>query len=220
MDLPPLPPDDVLATPARARLFQALAALRRPATTAELAERTGRHPNTTRVQLNELAEAGLIESRTVRRPMGRPRHEWVIAPGAHPGGERPQAHRQLSAWLARALRDPDEVEAVGRGIGHELAPEHAGRPLDDAMQDALTALGFAPRRRAPSRARVDYVLGNCPYRDAVAQNPAVVCRLHQGITRGLLDRLEPGAALVEFVAEDPYAAGCLIAIAPAPRPGE
>ena len=43
----------------------------------------------------------------------------------------------------------------------------AGGP--DAMRDALSALGFAPRAE-PLAEGVRYVLGNCPYRDAVAQN--------------------------------------------------
>lgn len=54
-------------------------------------------------------------------------------------------------------------------------------------------------RRAPSL-----------YRDAVRQNQAVVCRLHRGITTGLVERIDPRARLEGFVAKDPYAAGCLI----------
>ena len=81
------------------------------------------------------------------------------------------------------------------------------------MQDALTALGFAPQPEpdAPERAR--FVLGNCPYRDAVRENPQAVCTLHRGITRGLLDRLDPTATLAGFVAKDPDSAGCLIELA-------
>lgn len=34
--------------------------------------------------------------------------------------------------------------------------------------------------------------------------------LHKGITSGLFDWLDPGAKLVDFVAKDPYDAGCLV----------
>src|SRR5215211_1341672 len=61
MEVPPTPEDDVLAVPLRARLFEALGALRRPATTQELAAEVRRHPNSTRAQLQRLADAGLIE---------------------------------------------------------------------------------------------------------------------------------------------------------------
>lgn len=206
----PQPPDhELLAEPIRARLLRALAGLRRPASTQELASAVGRHPNTVRVQLGRLAAAGLLESRTVRQARGRPRQQWAIAAGARPA---PQAYAQLAEWLARAIERGGrlaELEEDGRAIGRELAPDRAG---PDGMRDALAALGFAPRAE-PLPGGVRYVLGNCPYRDAVARNQAVVCNLHRGITAGLLDRLDAGARLTGFVAKDPYEAGCLIDIA-------
>jgi predicted ArsR family transcriptional regulator len=134
--------------------------------------------------------------------------------GRGPGGaaRRPQAYGQLAEWLARAIGRSGrmaDIEEGGREIGRELAPDGAG---PDALRDALAALGFAPRQEATGDG-VRYVLGNCPYRDAVAQNRTLVCNLHRGITAGLLDRLDPSAELAGFVAKDPYEAGCLIEIA-------
>jgi hypothetical protein len=54
------------------------------------------------------------------------------------------------------------------------------------------------------------VLGNCPNRDAVREHPPAICTLHRGITQGLLDRLDSAARLTDFVAQDPYAAGCIV----------
>jgi predicted ArsR family transcriptional regulator len=211
MDVPQPPEHDLLAEPVRARLVRALAGLRRPATTQELAAIVRRHPNTVRVQLARLAAAGLIESRTVAQARGRPRHHWAIASEARPAGHAPQAYGQLAEWLARALARTGrtaDVEEAGREIGREIAPAGAG---PDAMSDALAALGFAPRAESlPGGVR--YVLGNCPYRDAVAQNQALVCNLHRGMTAGLLDRLDPAARLSAFVPKDPYEAGCLIEV--------
>jgi predicted ArsR family transcriptional regulator len=225
MDIPPTAHNDVLAQSIRARLFQVLAELRRPATTQELAARVGRHPNTVRVQLQRLSDAGLLERRRARQARGRPRQEWAIAVSARPAGQRPQAHEQLSQWLARAIGKTgqlEDIEAAGREIGREIAPEQQGRAVVDALQDALTALGFAPKRRPLDGGDVRYVLGNCPYREAVAQNQPVVCTLHRGMTKGMLDRLDRTAKLADFVAKDPYSAGCLIDItlAPAGRRGE
>jgi predicted ArsR family transcriptional regulator len=211
MDLPQPPEPDLLAEPIRARLLRALAELRRPASTQELAAIVHRHPNSVRVQLARLAAAGLLESRTVAQARGRPRHQWAVSSEARPAGHAPQAYGQLAEWLARAIGRTGrlaDIEAGGRDIGREIAPEGAGA---DAMRDALAALGFAPRAE-PLAGGVRYVLGNCPYRDAVAQNQAVICNLHRGITEGLLDRLDPAARLSAFVAENPYEAGCLIEI--------
>ena len=79
------------------------------------------------------------------------------------------------------------------------------------MGRTLTALGFAPQRET-TQGRVAFRLGNCPYRDAVHENQPVVCALHRGLTRGLLDQLDPAARLTDFVANDPDRAGCLIEV--------
>ena len=213
MEIPATSVEDVLALPIRARLFAALSDLRRPGTTRELADRVGRHPNTVRVQLGQLLDAGLVERRTTRQTRGRPRDEWAIAREAKPAGQPPQAHGQLSHWLARALGasgDFERIERSGREIGREIAPEARGRGLAETMQDTLTSLGFTPARERPAPDRLRYVLGNCPYRDAVRQNQPAVCTLHRGITSGLLDRLDPQARLADFVAKDPDTAGCVI----------
>jgi predicted ArsR family transcriptional regulator len=79
------------------------------------------------------------------------------------------------------------------------------------MGRTLTALGFAPQRE-PAKGRVSFRLGNCPYREAVRANQPVVCALHRGLTRGLLDQLDGAARLADFVPKDPARAGCLIEV--------
>src|SRR3954452_23510619 len=215
MEIPSTSQDDVLAVPIRARLFDALGALRRPATTQELAALVERHPNSVRIHLQSLADAGLLERRVTRQARGRPRDHWAIAQDARPAGRAPEAYIQLSRWLARAAGAAGDfagIERAGRDIGRELAPELGSPAADVAMQDALTALGFAPRPERPAPDRLGFVLANCPYRDAVRQNQPAVCTLHKGITAGLLDRLAPKARLADFVAKDPHVAGCLIEV--------
>lgn len=214
MDLPTGAGHDVLAQPTRARLFSLLDELKRPASTEELAQELGLHPNGVRVHLERLLEAELVARTRSPRPRGRPRDEWSIAPDARPGGESPNAYGDLVRWLARAiparqsrLRD---VEAAGREIGRELAPK-AAVPADVAMRSALSALGFQPELDM-KQGTLACTLGNCPYRDAVRENQEVVCTLHRGLTRGLLDIIDPKAKLTSFVPRDPDAAGCLIEV--------
>jgi predicted ArsR family transcriptional regulator len=218
MDLYPEATDDVLALPLPAQLFRELTALRRAASTQELAQRLGRHPNTVRVQLRRLADAGLVERRVYRQARGRPRDCWAVSPDAAPGGRPPEAYGQLSRWLTQAVGtrgDLAAIEAIGRRIGRELAPAADHRGLGEALADALAALGFAPRREPRRNGGLLLRLRNCPYRDAVAQNPPVVCTLHRGLTLGLLEALEPDARLAGFVPKDPRVAGCEVAVAAA-----
>lgn len=206
-------PDDPLAQPTRARLFALLCELRRPASTEELAKRLRLHPNGIRVHLDRLRDEGMVARERGRQPRGRPRDMWLISPDATPAGGAPTGYAQLGRWLARAITPGNmtlrKIESTGRQIGRELAPDARGG-AEENLHAALAALGFQPRRESHTRKRLTYRLCNCPYREAARENPQVVCGLHRGITRGLLDELDPGSKLTAFVPQDPSRAGCLI----------
>jgi len=215
VDLPlAVSPGDVLAQPTRGRLFSLLAELKRPAGTAELAERLDLHPNGVRLHLERLREAGLVTRTRAAQPRGRPRDAWSIAPEARPGGDPPHAYADLGRWLARAIAPRPgrlrDVEATGREIGREIAPTDRQGGAAGALHATLIALGFQPRAERRTGGRLVFCLDNCPYRDAVRENQDVICTLHRGLTRGLIDVLEPSAKLADFVPRDPDEAGCLI----------
>ena len=207
-------PDEELAQPTRARLFGVLSELRRPAGTEELAERLALHPNGVRVHLERLRKAGLVARERTRQARGRPRDMWSIAPDARPGGQPPSAYVDLGRWLARAISARKTslraVEATGREIGRDLAPEGGACSAEERMHAALVSLGFQPKREVDPAGRLTYRLCNCPYRDAVGESQQIVCTLHRGMTRGLLDAVSPETKLAAFVPRDPYAAGCEI----------
>jgi predicted ArsR family transcriptional regulator len=215
VDLPSANPDNVLAQATRARLFALLGDLGRPAPTEELAQRLGLHPNGVRIHLERLLEAGLVVRRRASQGRGRPPHEWSISAEATPGGVPPQAYGDLARWLARAIPPRPsrlrEVERAGRDIGREIAPTGAAS-TEEALRDTLTALGFQPVLERGPEDRLSCCLRNCPYRNSVKENQEVVCTLHRGITRGVLEILEPAAQLVGFVPHDPDTAGCEIEI--------
>lgn len=220
IDLPLLTdPDDVLAQPTRARLFTLLAELRRPVGTGELAERIGLHPNGVRVHLGLMEDAGLITRRHVPQLRGRPRDGWTISSEARPGGERPSAYVDLGRWLARAMPTHGgglpEVEATGRQIGRELVPEPSQSGASAGIEMTLATLGFAPHEVDGRGGAVTFCLGNCPFRDAARENQELICTLHRGMTRGLLDILSPDLELSGFEPGDPESAGCLIELAAA-----
>jgi predicted ArsR family transcriptional regulator len=210
------PPGDALWQPTRARLFELLSELRRPASTEELATTLGLHPNGVRLHLEALREAGLVERELERRPRGRPRDRWSISPDALPGGDRPTGYAELGRFLLKVIADNGlrvrDIEATGRSIGRALPPPDPGSSPEQRMHAVLTAMGFAPQREArPDRpGELTYCLRNCPYRDVVRERKPVVCGLHRGITRGLLDTIDPNTKLTGFVAKDPDEAGCLI----------
>lgn len=213
MDLPTRA-HDVLTQPTRARLFQELGRLRRPAGTEELADRLELHPNGVRLHLERMLEAGLLERQRIRQSVGRPRDMWTIAPGAQPGGEAPRAYAELGRWLAEIVSSGKTsqraVEAAGREIGRSLAPAGTSDSADDLMRASLTSLGFAPTQTVEPTGALTYRLCNCPYSEVARESQHIVCTLHRGVTRGLLDVIAPATKLTGFVARDPDTAGCLI----------
>jgi predicted ArsR family transcriptional regulator len=214
MDVPTRP-QDALRQPTRARLFDLLGELRRPASTEELAERLKLHPNGVRAHLDRLKDEGLVARERQRQPRGRPRDVWLVSPDAAPAGHAPTAYAQLGPWLARAITPGKSnlraVESSGREVGRELAPD-APDGAEASLYGALAALGFQPRRESHTAPRLTYRLCNCPYREAASANPQLVCGLHRGITRGLLEELDPGGQLTAFVPQDPARAGCLVEV--------
>jgi predicted ArsR family transcriptional regulator len=213
MDVPS-PAPATLAQPTRARLFSLLGSLHRPAPTEELAERVGLHPNGVRVHLERLAADGLVTRHRERRARGRPRDTWAINPDAQPGGDPPTAYAELASWLVRTLLTVHartrDVEAVGREIGSELPAGDEAAPAEQRFYDVLATLGFQPEREPPTADRLTYRLRNCPYRAVVRERQSLVCGLHRGLTRGLLDSIDAKTRLSGFEPQDPDQAGCLV----------
>jgi hypothetical protein len=126
----------------------------------------------------------------------------------------PSAYADLSRWLVRDIASRPspvgEVESTGRKIGRELAQQRETDSPEERMHGALATLGFRPARAVDRNGKLDYTLANCPYREAVHENQPVVCALHRGLTRGLLDEISPDTAITAFVPRDPDTAGCWI----------
>ena len=81
----------------------------------------------------------------------------------------------------------------------------------ESVGHALDAMGFEPQREERP-AGACFRLMACPYADVVRENPAVVCTLHKGIVRGVLEHLDADARVTRFEPRDPAEAGCVIEV--------
>lgn len=202
-----------------ARIIALIRAAGTPLGTSEIAELLGLHPNGVRVQLKRLEEAGVVEHEKVHGRVGRPRARWHLTPRAIASADLPYTGWAMARTLARAVPPTPErlydVENAGADMGRDLAAHlvpFPGRELREVVGDALEALGFNPERTDESD-RACYRLRTCPYAEIVRENPAVVCTLHRGVVRGVLDSLAPSAELTAFEPKDPDTAGCIVEIA-------
>ncbi|MCB0864899.1 MAG: helix-turn-helix domain-containing protein [Solirubrobacterales bacterium] len=203
-----------LAQPTRARLFAAIRERADGASTEELANELGLHVNGVRRHLDLMLDADLLTRERRKHGRGRPRDIWSIAAGAVDADRSDEDYADVARWLARAIPTGRaglrRVEETGREVGRELAAD-ADAPLPDELGRLFTGLRFQPDVNVEGD-RVSCTLCNCPYRESVRENPEAVCRLHRGITEGILEQLAPDARLVAFEPRDPDQAGCLVEV--------
>ncbi len=170
------------------------------ATTSEVAEHFGLHPNVARHHLEKLAAGGHVQVFVDHNSgVGRPSKHYKARSAS---GDGVPAHRDdlLVLLLARLLPlvDPVEAEKVayevgatyGRTLGTEMSPGDAPRSVRSAMQavaDALTAHGFAAHAAGSPEGNA-VVRSHCPFGTAAIENP-VLCAADRGLVEGLLSVL-------------------------------
>jgi len=217
----PTPPPPALSA-ARERVLRAVADAAGPVTLADLAERLGGHPNTTRQQLDALAVDGLVDARVLQRETrGRPPQAFTLtdlgrrALGAHP--EYAEMLGAFATYLVRRGRPGEEAREVGAIWGAERADAVASRLAAgasappgpaDGLVEVLAMLGFEPERARTPADEPAVVLRACPLLGLAREHPEVICELHRGLVDGVMRRLgaSGGVELIPFAEPD----GCRV----------
>jgi predicted ArsR family transcriptional regulator len=205
----------VLADGSRYAVYQEVARAGEPLSTTAIASRLQLHPNTVRLHLEKLREAGLLEVSTDRHgSVGRPQHRWAVVAQAPSLGLEPSGFRLLAHLLAEvAAQRPDDgsgVAAVGRRQGLATSSGRgsgSGAPMVAclrAVMDELSDLGFDPALEDSTDLDQELPQGlagisftRCPFRELAVLYPDLVCELHRGLTEGILSGAvasNPGAA--------------------------
>jgi predicted ArsR family transcriptional regulator len=194
----------------RARVLTVLQALRRPAGVDEVAAEVGLHTNTTRFHLDGLVTAGLAERITETREVpGRPRALYSAAADSPRAGRRSYQllAEILTSYLAHRTKQPEHAALeAGQAWGRFLAerPEPFRR-IDATAATAqlvgtLADIGFEPEPVTAGRKRQIH-LHHCPFRETAEAHREVVCAIHLGLMRGLLDEID---APVDAERLDPF----------------
>jgi predicted ArsR family transcriptional regulator len=229
----------VLAGVSRVAVLQALRVNAGLLDVQTIAEQVGLHTNTVRSHLDQLMDAGLVESEVQeRKTPGRPRLLFRATPT--PGRDGPEdSYKVLAEILASGIRDgepaPGAVAAkAGRRWGQRLEQQggasadalDSGRALDHVVA-LLDEVGFAPRvSKAAGTTAFPGDAGNaagtttvievhqCPFYDIAREHTDVVCAVHLGLIQGALDQMQAPPSMVRiepFVRPDL----CLVHITPA-----
>lgn len=185
-------------TESRGRVLAALRASEAPIGVGEIAERLTLHPNTARFHLDALVDSGLaVRSLERRDTPGRPRTLYTAAPGSDRVGRRSyQLLAQiLTSYVAGRVDQPAAAaEEAGETWGRYLAGRPAPFERIDAdaatrrLVELLDDIGFAPEVVDADEER-QVLLHHCPFRELAEQHRTVVCSIHSGLIRGVLDEL-------------------------------
>lgn len=183
----------------RARVLAALQGAGGPLGVSDVAGQVGLHTNTARFHLDGLVEAGLVERAVEARDQpGRPRTLYTSRPGSAPMGTR--SYRLLAeiltSYLATQSKRPAEAAlAAGAEWGRFLATRPApfrrtsAAAATEQLVDVLDEVGFAPEAVSAGR-KQQVVLHHCPFREAAEEHRDVVCSVHLGLMRGVLDEID------------------------------
>lgn len=215
-----------LAGASRVRVLEFLRTVARPVSAPEAAEQVGLHPNTVRLHLERLADAGLVERTTEHRTgPGRPRLLFAARPvpsDASTRSEDGEGYRTLAGILAGQLAQrsaaPEEAARAGAAWARSLPQEFRGQAPASAeratgqLVHLMDRLGFAPSTPV---AGAPIELHRCPFSEVAAQHPDVVCGVHLGLIEAVLDDLD---APLRAARLEPFAAPglCRAHLRPAP----
>jgi predicted ArsR family transcriptional regulator len=206
---PPAARHRALADKSRLAILRVLQGADAPLDVPAIAGRIGLHENTVRWHLGVLLEAGLVsEERLASTGRGRPPHVYRLVEGAladQPGGYRLLAEVLVSSLEGRR-RASELVEEAGYARGRSLVASPAdGRRLSakeaiDEVVRLLAMFGFQPElKRERGGQRID--MTPCPFGETAVGHAAIVCPIHLGLMRGVLDTLD---APVEATSLEPF----------------
>jgi predicted ArsR family transcriptional regulator len=203
----PLEVHKALADDTRFRLYRYLGLSGRPVSVRELSTRLSLHPNTLRPHLRRLEEAGLVTAEVRKgRAVGRPQTLYRLVERDAAQGKEYRLLAEILAGVLSGARARERAERLAEEWGRYLVAQGGPKPGTRLpsrrnlaiLQEAMAEVGFDPRFRRTGRQAVEITLRDCPFRDLVEDHRDLVCGVHRGLVRGMLDALKPPLRLAEF----------------------
>ena len=193
--------------PSRRRVLALLQDAGRPMTALEVGRRVELHPNSVRFHLDALTAAGhVVRDRAPRTAPGRPSVTYAATPEAPPVAHRryPLLARVLAEVLDERLDDPAVLsEQAGRGWSRNLAlpaPDVGDLTEVQALEvltDSLGEVGFGSRV-VEDEEGLRIAVSHCPFLEVAADHEDVVCALHLGLMRGVLEQVRASVRVLDL----------------------
>lgn len=197
-----------LASPARRRVLDAVRGAAQPPTAQQLATELDLHVTTVRFHLDQLEQLRLVEraaAQTGRR--GRPSVHYRAAELPADAARDQMIDALAEALAAAGATARRESAAAGRRWADTLPVPDAGAAT--AVAQVFERLGFEPEAAGDS-----IRLHACPFREAAARHPQIVCQVHSGLAERIVEQaagaavqvrltpfVEPGLCVLTLVAK-------------------
>jgi predicted ArsR family transcriptional regulator len=191
-----------LGDPTRRGIYITARESAHPVTAGQIAEIFGIHSNVARHHLDRLVDDGYLVISS-RRPdpkrtsnAGRPAKTYEATDKEILVSYPARRYDLLAELLVRVVEQlaPEDAAAVAEQVGLEYGRELAaqiGLPEEEGFAEAVRAVtramagvGFGIEPEADERR---LLTRHCPFGAAATNHPEVVCRIDQGIVRGLLE---------------------------------
>ncbi|MFE5407760.1 helix-turn-helix transcriptional regulator [Microbacterium sp. NPDC056569] len=187
-----------LADPHRRELYRL--ATERPISRDDAASALGMPRSTAAVNLDRLADAGLLTISHQRRSgrtgpgAGRPAKLYRAA-DAELAATFPERHYELAGELLAAAAQKADEHGVPVREALDIEAFAAGAAIGAGsadLEEALTVCGYAPRAKevvaadaAEDAASGDLVLENCPFHALATRHTALICGANLELVKGL-----------------------------------
>lgn len=195
---------DIAATlgdPTRRGIYVTVRESGDPVTAGRVAKAFDIHPNVARHHLDRLVEDGYLRVSDRKTPAtasaGRPAKGYEATDKEILLSYPARRYDLLAELLVRVVQRASPVdgpmiaEQIGREYGRELAAQVGAAGEEEGVAEALSSVarammgvGFGV---APDEGEQMLLTNHCPFGTTAVNHPEVVCRLDQGIVRGLLE---------------------------------
>lgn len=198
----------ILGDPTRRGIYLSVCEATEPTTASRVAESFGIHPNVARHHLERLVTEGYLEEAhhaPAGQSAGRPPRRYRATGREIAVNYPPRRFDLLSELLVRVIEQMDSglapgiAEEVGFRFGMELAadtgltPGHDAGAALQAVSGALETIGFGT---APEQSDQSLLTSHCPFGKTADDHPEIVCKIDQGIVRGLMEAARGAAGPV------------------------
>lgn len=158
-------------------------------------QKTGLHENTVRAHLEALHADGYLNRRPApAKGKGRPAWLWNAVPQVQ--APFAQLASALAGEIAATAKDPASVSiAAGKRWADSITRLQQRPTSPDLIQLSLDELGFSPESNPTDGS---LTLHSCPLLGAVAENQQIVCNVHLGMVRGLVESQGQDASDVQL----------------------